>query len=100
MEEGLAGSVVPPGLFFALCKSCFWTASVLGAAKPFSFSSCPLCLEGNMAIIPLTQKESFHDGLPETAEVGSRFSARRGGLLDLRINDDSGDNNGHVVQRA
>jgi hypothetical protein len=53
-----------------------------------------------MAIIPLTQKESFHDGLPETAEVGSRFSARRGGLLDLRINDDSGDNNGHVVQRA
>jgi hypothetical protein len=59
----LAGASAAHELFFVLCKSCFWTASVFAiAATPSSFSFCPACRKRDVAFIPLkgagTQNEA------------------------------------------
>jgi hypothetical protein len=69
-------------LFFALCKSCFWTASVFGVTTLFNFSSCPMCLESDMTFIPLGQNESSSSSphnprLSETVDEGLHFSKLR-----------------------
>lgn len=45
-------------LFFSLCESCFWTASVFGTRKS-ALSICPLCLDRELAFIPLARDESY-----------------------------------------
>lgn len=45
------------GPFFALCRSCFWTASIFGADTAVASSShllsCPTCLNKEIALISL-----------------------------------------------
>jgi hypothetical protein len=40
---------------FALCESCFWSATVFGS----SISSCPSCTGDNVSTIPLVIDEQY-----------------------------------------
>lgn len=54
IELSSSSNIAWPGPFLALCRSCFWTASIFGTeASASNFSSCPVCLNKEMAFIPL-----------------------------------------------
>lgn len=63
-------------LFFALCESCYWTASVLGMSKP-CLNACPLCCKDNVALIPLCCDESYRYALSEAQGLELYFSTRQ-----------------------
>jgi predicted RNA-binding Zn-ribbon protein involved in translation (DUF1610 family) len=42
--------------FFALCESCYWTATILSTAGRYE---CPLCNSKEIALIPLSQNEKY-----------------------------------------
>ena len=41
---------------FALCESCYWTATIF--TKPECYK-CPVCRAGNVALIPLSLDEKY-----------------------------------------
>lgn len=46
--------------YFALCESCFWTATILRSTQSFDFECCPICSQGNtMSMIPLAVDEKY-----------------------------------------
>lgn len=59
MQKATPQEKVKP--FFVLCKSCYWTASVLEISKS-SFASCPECQEKNVAAVPIVESESSGRG--------------------------------------
>lgn len=40
---------------FALCESCFWSATVFGVSMP----ACPACAGENISMIPLAGDEEY-----------------------------------------
>lgn len=41
--------------YFALCESCFWSATVFGRSVP----ACPSCAGENVSMIPLAGDEEY-----------------------------------------
>jgi hypothetical protein len=58
------------GLLFALCQSCYWTASLLGYPKSL-FDKCPACSEEYLEFFPLANNESYRVQI--TADRGVEF---------------------------
>jgi hypothetical protein len=46
---------------FALCESCFWSATILrsGGKNVHLISSCPICSSDNISLIPLASDEAY-----------------------------------------
>lgn len=63
-------------LVFALCESCYWSASMLEIAESSCFHSCPVCFGKNMAFIPLASDESYMYQLSEKRDLELYFSTR------------------------
>ena len=42
---------------FLLCESCFWCASCINLS--FNVEKCPLCINGNVESMPLSDKEIY-----------------------------------------
>lgn len=63
------------GVNFALCESCYWTASLLDIAM-CNFSSCPLCSAKNLALMPIAANEKYHYNLSTTGSLELHFSLR------------------------
>ena len=57
-------------LYFLICGSCFWCASLLGAR---SMNECPLCKGGALESIPIASGEKYR----------LEYSEKRGMLLDF-----------------
>ncbi|MEO9363781.1 MAG: hypothetical protein ABI348_07765 [Nitrososphaera sp.] len=56
---------------FALCESCFWSATVLfGKDAP----ACPSCTEGNVSMMPLARDEEYRIKLSPCAGLEMSFS--------------------------
>jgi hypothetical protein len=56
---------------FALCESCFWSATVL---KMKEFIACPMCPDSNVSLIPLTTNESYRLKLSPASGLEVSFS--------------------------
>ncbi|AIF84135.1 hypothetical protein NTE_02079 [Candidatus Nitrososphaera evergladensis SR1] len=63
-------------LYFALCESCYWAASVLGSKC--CLCTCPSCRNDRVAFIPLCGDESYRYALSETQGLNLQFSTRPG----------------------
>lgn len=67
-------------LLFAICKSCFWTASIIirDIAKRPGVSSCPICSERDVSFIPIAHEKSplssLDHRLPEMTGVETHTS--------------------------
>jgi hypothetical protein len=45
---------------FALCESCFWSATVFETMQNTTIINfCPVCSNSNIALIPLTNNEAY-----------------------------------------
>ncbi|AIC16346.1 hypothetical protein [Nitrososphaera viennensis] len=55
---------------FALCESCFWSATVFGRDAP----ACPSCTGGNVSMIPLARDEEYRVRVLPSAGVEMSFS--------------------------
>ncbi|HXV46582.1 MAG TPA: hypothetical protein VD736_07915, partial [Nitrososphaera sp.] len=51
-------------LHFALCESCFWSATIL---KMREFIVCPACPDSNVSLIPLAVDEQYRIKLGTSA---------------------------------
>jgi hypothetical protein len=61
---------------FALCESCFWTATIFKSDKKQEqiINTCPICFdENNISLIPLTKDEVYE------------LSARSKGGLEMKF---------------
>ena len=58
---------------FALCESCFWSATILESRR-YDIDVCPLCSSEKMSLIPLAKDEIY--------ELSFRSN---GGGLDMRF---------------
>jgi hypothetical protein len=59
------------GRHFALCESCFWTATVL---KMKEFIACPMCPDSNVSLIPLAMNESYKVNIDPKVGLEISFS--------------------------
>lgn len=44
--------------YFAICESCYWTATIFESYRRYS-AVCPLCSNDQVALIPLCRNEKF-----------------------------------------
>lgn len=56
--------------YFALCESCFWSATVLREVAV----KCPSCPEGNVSLSPLAINEEYRLRLSPSAGLEMSFS--------------------------
>lgn len=61
------------GRHFALCESCFWSATIL---KMKGKVACPLCTDSNVSLIPLAIDEQYRIKLGASADLEVSFSRR------------------------
>lgn len=59
---------------FALCESCFWSATVLRMEKRVI---CPTCTDSDISLIPLAIVEQYKIKLGSSAGLELSFSKRR-----------------------
>jgi hypothetical protein len=65
-------SDLPGTRFFALCESCFWSATVLRTKERIS---CPLCREiKSLSMIPLGTDESYRLNMSEASGLEVSFT--------------------------
>lgn len=57
--------------FFAICQSCFWTATILGRTESYE---CPLCPGKNVDLIPLNLNEKYKYDLSTNKGLKIKFS--------------------------
>jgi len=60
---------------FALCESCFWSATILRMEHDVV---CPACIDSNVSLIPLAIDEQYRIRLGSTADLELSFSKRPG----------------------
>jgi len=60
-------------LYFALCESCFWSATILRMDHDVV---CPACTDSNVSLIPLAIDEQYRIKLGSTAGLELSFSKR------------------------
>ena len=60
-NEGVQDAYNPADRRFALCESCFWSATILKPEDNSSrgSSSCPVCTKVCVSLIPLTADEVY-----------------------------------------
>lgn len=63
----------PAARHFALCESCFWSASILRMEHDVA---CPTCTDSNVSLIPLAIDELYRIRLGSTAGLELSFSKR------------------------
>jgi hypothetical protein len=56
---------------FALCESCYWTATFLTKIESYE---CPVCRGKNVALIPLTLDEKYEYQLVPKQGLDIKFS--------------------------
>jgi hypothetical protein len=61
------------GLHFALCESCFWTATILKVQEQVA---CPMCVNGSVSLIPLAVNEQYRIKLEPGAGLELSFSKK------------------------
>jgi hypothetical protein len=50
--------------YFAICESCYWTATIFSSYMQHYPGGCPLCKKDQLALIPLCKNEKLpHPGL-------------------------------------
>ena len=57
--------------FFALCESCYWTATILREIESFE---CPACLGDNVSLIPLNNNEKYEYSIGRKQGLQIKFS--------------------------
>jgi hypothetical protein len=68
MENLLPNSI---NRHFALCESCFWSATIL---KMKEYIACPTCADSIVSLIPLTTNESYRLKLSQASGLEISFS--------------------------
>ena len=63
----------PAARHFALCESCFWSATILRMDHDVV---CPACTDSNVSLIPLEIDELYRIKLGSTAGLELSFSKR------------------------
>lgn len=58
---------------FALCESCFWSATILRTEKNVA---CPACPDSSVSLIPLAMDEQYRIKLGASAGLELSFSKR------------------------
>jgi hypothetical protein len=66
---------------FALCESCYWTATVIMKMESFQ---CPLCQSMDVALIPLSSEEKYEYSLEPGQGLQISFS-----ILDRKLPNSS-----------
>ena len=56
---------------FALCESCYWTATIFTKIESHE---CPLCHKGKVALIPLSVDEKYQYAIEEKMGIDIKFS--------------------------
>jgi hypothetical protein len=56
---------------FALCESCYWTATILTKMESYQ---CPVCRAGNVALIPLNLDEKYEYQFEPKQGLNIKFS--------------------------
>jgi hypothetical protein len=62
---------------FALCESCFWSATIFKLKEQkriIALDVCPVCLNRNISLIPLTVNEIYELSLGSKGGVEIKFS--------------------------
>lgn len=62
------------GVSFALCESCYWTASILDSSR--CFSSCLSCAQKRITLMPIASNETYMYNLSEKGNLELYFSVR------------------------
>jgi hypothetical protein len=63
-------------VLFALCQSCYWTASLLGTPES-KFAACPVCLEKSVEFLPITRNEIYRFTVTEERGLELHFSLKQ-----------------------
>lgn len=61
------------GLHFALCESCFWSASILRMKEQVA---CPMCVNASISMIPLAIDEQYRIKIDSGAGLELSFSKK------------------------
>ena len=56
---------------FALCESCYWTATIFARVESYE---CPLCPDKNVELIPLNLDEKYEYQLIPNKGLAIKFS--------------------------
>jgi hypothetical protein len=62
---------------FALCESCFWSATIFKSKTQKSIMAldvCPVCFNRNISLIPLTVDEIYELSLGSKGGLETKFS--------------------------
>lgn len=59
---------------FALCESCFWSATLLSDRDV----SCPSCLDSTVSLIPLAKDDEYRLRISPSAGLELSFSRPKG----------------------
>lgn len=62
---------------FALCESCFWSATIFKSKVKnsiISLNKCPICFNRNLSLIPLTRDEAYELSLIPKGGLEMKFS--------------------------
>jgi hypothetical protein len=57
--------------FFALCESCYWTATILREVETYQ---CPVCFSNNVSLIPLSKDEKYEYSIERKHGLQIKFS--------------------------
>lgn len=61
------------GLHFALCESCFWSATILRMKERVV---CPVCVNASVSLIPLAVDEQYRIKLGTSSGLELSFSKK------------------------
>jgi hypothetical protein len=56
---------------FALCESCYWTATIFAKIESYK---CPVCHDSNVALIPLNSDEKYEYEYEQKQGLEIKFS--------------------------
>jgi len=68
---------------FALCESCYWTATIFTKIESYE---CPVCRGENLELIPLNLDEKYEYQLEPNKGLDLKFSINEE-IRDLEIED-------------
>jgi hypothetical protein len=68
---------------FALCESCYWTATIFTKIESYE---CPVCRGENLELIPLNLDEKYEYQLEPNKRLDIKFSINEE-IRDLDIED-------------
>ena len=59
---------------FALCESCYWTATIFTKMESYK---CPVCRDNNVALIPLSLEEKYEFQFKPEQGLDIKFSINK-----------------------